>query len=119
MALLKKENRDALFKPDYPIYTKIGDNGPVKYGLESKVKNSLIADGCIIEGTVENSILFRGVKVGKGSVVKDCVLMQGTSIDANCSLTAVITDKNVETANGRVLTGSESYPLYIGKNAKI
>lgn len=119
MALLDSENRNALFQPNAPIYTKIGDNAPVKYGLESKVGNSLIADGCVIEGTVENSILFRGVKVGKGSIVKDCVLMQGTTIGENCSLTAVITDKNVEATEGRVLTGSESYPLYIGKNAKI
>jgi glucose-1-phosphate adenylyltransferase len=119
MALLEANNRNALFKPGSPIYTKIGDNGPVKYGLESKVSNSLIADGCIIEGTVENSILFRGVKVEKGSTVKNCILMQGTTIGAGCSLTSVITDKNVEIQDGRVLTGSESYPLYIGKNAKI
>lgn len=119
LALLKPENRNALFKPDYPIYTKTGDKGPVKYGLESKVSNALIADGCVIEGTVENSVLFRGVKVGKGSVVRNCVLMQGTEIGCNCSLTSVITDKNVETEDGRVLTGSESYPVYIGKNAKL
>jgi len=119
MALLNPENRTALFKADSPIYTKTRDNGPVKYGLESKVSNSLIADGCIIEGTVENSILFRGVKVGKGSVVKNCVLMQSTTIGSDCSLTSVITDKNVTTEDGRALTGSESYPVYIGKNAKL
>ncbi len=119
LALLKPENRNELFKSGAPIYTKIGDNGPVKYGLESKVSNSLIADGCIIEGTVENSILFRGVKVAKGSVVKNCILMQNTNIGADCSLTAVITDKNVTTEDGRVLTGSDSYPVYISKNAKL
>lgn len=119
MALLDADNRNALFKPDAPIYTKIGDNGPVKYGLEAKTKNSLIADGCIIEGTVENCILFRGVKIGKGSVVKNCVLQQGTKIGKSSSLTSVITDKNVEIVDGRVLTGSETYPIYIGKNAKL
>lgn len=119
LALLKKENRDALFQTNSPIYTKIGDNGPVKYGLDSKVSNSLIADGCIIEGTVENSILFRGVKVGKGAIVKNCILMQATEVGAGCSLTSVIADKNVELAEGRVLTGSDSYPVYIGKNAKL
>ncbi len=119
MALLNADNRNALFKPDAPIYTKIGDNGPVKYGLEAKTKNSLIADGCIIEGTVENCILFRGVKIGKGSVVKNCVLQQGTKIGKGSSLTSVITDKNVEIVDGRVLTGSETYPIYIGKNAKL
>ena len=119
LALLNPENRNQLFKSGAPIYTKIGDNGPVKYGLEAKASNSLIADGCIIEGTVENSILFRGDKVGKGSVVKNCILMQNTNIGADCSLTSVITDKNVTTEDGRVLTGSESYPVYISKNAKL
>ena len=108
-----------MFKKNAPIYTKIGDNGPVKYGLESKVSNSLIADGCIIEGTVENCVLFRGVKVNKGSVVKNCILMQSTEIGAGCQLTSVIADKNVTVEEGRVLTGSDSYPVYIGKNAKL
>ncbi len=119
MALLDVQNRNALFKSNAPIYTKIGDNGPVKYGLDAVAKNSLIADGCIIEGTVENCILFRGVKVGKGSVVKNCVLMQGTEVHNQCSLNSVITDKNVEISDERVLTGSETYPLYINKNAKL
>lgn len=119
LALLDAKNRDALFLPNAPIYTKIGDNGPVKYGLDAKVKNCLIADGCIIEGTVENCVLFRGVKIGKGSVVKNCVLQQGTKIGKKCELTSVITDKNVEIVGDRVLTGSESYPIYIGKNAKL
>ncbi len=119
LALLDSKNRAALFQPNAPIYTKIGDNGPAKYGLDAKVKNSLIADGCIIEGTVENCVLFRGVKVGKGSVVKNCVLQQGTKIGNGCALNSVITDKNVEVVDGRVLTGSETYPIYIGKNAKL
>lgn len=119
MMLLDNEKRNKLFMPNMPVYTKIGDNGPVKYGLESNVKNSLIADGCVIEGTVENSILFRGVKVGKGTVVKNCVLFQGTKIGSNCNISSVITDKNVEISDDKVLTGSESYPLYIGKEGKI
>ena len=117
--LLETEKRNALFVKNMPIYTKIGDNGPVKYGLDSSIKNSLIADGCVIEGTVENSILFRGVKVGKGTVVKNCVLLQGTKVGSNCSISYVITDKNVEVSNDKVLTGSETYPLYIGKEGKI
>lgn len=88
--LLETEKRNALFVKNMPIYTKIGDNGPVKYGLDSSIKNSLIADGCVIEGTVENSILFRGVKVGKGTVVKNCVLLQGTKLGSNCSISYVI-----------------------------
>lgn len=117
--LLETDKRNALFSKDFPIYTKIGDNGPAKYGLESNIKNSLIADGCIIEGTVENSILFRGVKVGKGAVVKNCVLLQGTKIGNKSDITSIITDKNVEISDEKVLTGSETYPLYIGKNGRI
>lgn len=117
--LLDTKKRNALFKKEMPIYTKIGDNGPVKYGLESNIKDSLIADGCVIEGTVENSMLFRGVKVGKGTVVKNSVLLQGTKIGNNASVTSIITDKNVEISDEKVLTGSETYPLYIGKNGKI
>ncbi len=119
MALLNLENRANLFRNEMPVYTKIRDNGPVKYGIGSKTKNSLIADGCIIDGTVENSVLFRGVKVGKGAVVKNCILMQDTVIGNNCEVEAVITDKRAEITEGRSLTGSESYPLYVGKKAKI
>lgn len=117
--LLDAEKRNALFKIDMPVYTKVGDNGPAKYGLESKIKNSLIADGCVIEGTVENSVIFRGVKIGKDTVVRDSVIMQGTKIGSGCNISSVITDKNVEISDEKSLTGSETYPLYIGKNGKI
>ena len=117
--LLDSEKRNALFKNNMPVYTKVGDNGPAKYGLESNIKNSLIADGCVIEGTVENSVIFRGVKIGKDTVVKDSVIMQGTVIGNNCSVTSIITDKNVEISDEKVLTGSETYPVYITKNGKI
>ncbi len=119
LALLEKENRDRLFLEDAPIYTKIADNGPARYGLDASVKNSLIADGCIIEGTVENSVIFRGVHVARGSVVKNCVLQQGTKVGSGCSMSYVITDKNVEVSDGHVVNGSESYPMYVKKNAKL
>lgn len=119
MALLDTENRDALFIKSAPIYTKIRDNGPVKFGLESDIKNSLIADGCIIEGTVENCVLCRGAKIGKDAFVKNCVIMQDTVIGDKCSIHSVITDKNVEIGEEKIMTGSASYPLYIGKNAVI
>lgn len=111
--------RKSLFDAESPIYTKTGDNAPVKYGLETVVKNSTIADGCMIEGTVENCVLFRGVKIGKGAVVKNCVLMQGTVVGERCSLESVVTDKEVEISEEKVLTGSPEYPLYLGKKAKI
>lgn len=119
MMLLDADKRTGLFKNNMPVFTKVGDNGPARYGLESNIKNSLIADGCVIEGTVENSVLFRGVKIGKDTVVKDSVIMQGTVIGNDCSITSVITDKCVEISDSKVLTGSATYPVYINKNGKI
>lgn len=119
LMLQECEVRKSLFDPNMPIYTKTGDNPSVKYGLETSVVNSTVADGCCIEGTVENCVLFRGVKIGKGAVVKNCVLMQGTVVGENCQLDGVVADKNVEISADRVLTGSEEFPLYLGKKAKI
>ena len=119
LLLQEADVRKSLFNPEAPIYTKTGDNASVKYGLETSAKNSTIADGCTIEGTVENCVLFRGVKIGKGAVVKNCVLMQGTVVGENCQLECVVADKNVEISADRVLTGSEEFPLYLGKKAKI
>ena len=118
MALLDKENRDALYR-SHAVYTKVKDDVPAIYGLGSDVKNSLVADGCVIEGTVENSILFRGVHVGKGAVVKNCVLMQNNYIGDDVKLNCVVTDKNVVIKPGKVLSGDEKFPVYIGKGIVI
>lgn len=119
MALLEPENARKLFVPKRSIYTKVSDNAPVKYDLDSKVSNSLIADGCIIEGEVENSVLFRGVKVGKGAKVKNSILMQGTVVGDNAELSYLITDKNVSICENHILTSSPQYPMYVGKGASV
>lgn len=119
MALLEPENARKLFVPKRSIYTKVSDNAPVKYDLDSKVSNSLIADGCIIEGEVENSVLFRGVKVGQGAKVKNCILMQGTVVGDNAELNYLITDKNVSICENHILTSSPQYPMYVGKGASV
>ena len=119
MALLEPENARKLFVPKRSIYTKVSDNAPVKDDLDSKVSNSLIADGCIIEGEVENSVLFRGVKVGKGAKVKNCILMQGTVVGDNAELSYLITDKNVSICENHILISSPQYPMYVGKGASV
>ena len=86
MSLLEKENRKKLFSS--PISTKERDDMPTLYGPESATKNSLVADGCIIDGQVENCIIFKGVKVEKGAVVKNSILMQDTVIGEMQKLTA-------------------------------
>lgn len=115
MELLNMKNCDDLFNTDRPIYTKVRDDMPAIYGIGSDVKNSLVADGCMIEGTVENSILFRGVRVEKGAVVKNSIIMQDGFIAQNASLNCVVADKSVVITPNKTLSGAENYPVYIGK----
>ena len=114
MRLLKEENINALFSGNQ-IYTKIRDDNPTRYINGAKAKNVMVADGCVIEGEVENSVLFRGVKIGKGAKVKNCVLMQDTVIEDNASVEYVITDKNVTISEGKSLTGNDTFQVYVAK----
>ncbi len=116
MDLLSSSARDSLFNvKNRPVYTKIRNSSPTVYEEGSNVRNSLIADGCIIHGTVENSILFRGVKVGKNTVIRNSIIMQDTLIGENADLNCVITDKDVVIRDGRVLSGHETRPFFIDK----
>lgn len=118
LALLNKENRQEIFG-DRSVFTKIRDSAPTKYGNTSIVKNSMIADGCIIEGEVENSIIFRNVKVGRGTIVKNSIIMQNTVIGENCTINCIITDKNVTITDRKTLSGSDNHPFYISKGIMI
>ena len=120
MELLKSDVRDGLLNVENrPVYTKLRNSAPTVYAEGSKVVNSCIADGCVIEGTVENSIIFRGVKVGKGTVVKNSVLLQDTVTGKNVSLNCVVTDKNAVIRDGRTLSGHETMPFFIHKGAMV
>lgn len=119
MSLLEPENCKKLFKSEAPIYTKVRDDMPAIYGLGSRVKNSLLADGCKVDGEVENCILFRGVNIGKGARVSNSIIMQGSVIEENVSLDCVIADKNVTVSKGKSLSGVKNYPVYIGKGIVI
>ena len=112
MKLLDDENLDALFG-NAPIYTKIRDDNPTRYIGKAKVKNSMVADGCVIEGEVENCILFRGVKIGKGAVVKNSIIMQDSTIMGNVELDYVITDKEVTISSGKEVKGSDTFPIFV------
>lgn len=120
MKLLDADARNGLYGiKDRPVLTKVRNSPPTKYTSDAKVSNSLIADGCIIEGKVENSILFRGVKVGKGTIVRNSILMQDTYVGEEAALNCVISDKNVIIKDGRVLSGHETMPFFIGKGIMI
>ncbi len=119
MDLLDSSIRTDLFRPDRPVRTKDQSNPSTYYGECSRSHNSLVADGCMIEGEVENSILFRGVKVAKGARVSNCILMQSTTVQKDAILKYVITDKNVTIQPGRMLMGHSNYPIAVEKNANI
>ncbi len=116
MALLDKEVRKELFNKERPILTKTRDDMPTRYGIQADVKNSLIGDGCIIEGTVKNSILFRGVKVAKGAVVENCILMQETVVENDAVLDNVIADKNSVISEKMVLKGTTEHHCFVRKS---
>jgi glucose-1-phosphate adenylyltransferase len=98
-----------------PIYTKIRNSAPTRYIGDATVRNSLIADGCVIEGRVENSILFRGVRIGKNTTVKNSILFQDTYTGENVSLNCVLTDKDVVIRDNVNLSGHTSMPIYVAK----
>ncbi len=119
MSLLDKGNKNKLFVPERPIYTKERDDMPTIYGTEAKIKNSLIADGCQIKGEVENCIIFKGVKVEADTVVKNSILMQDTVIGEGTKINYIIADKNVNIKSGVELSGAANYPVSLSKDTRI
>jgi len=119
MELLNPKVRQELLMDRRKIYTKVKDEPPAKYNEEANVHNSIVADGCIIEGTVENSILFRGVRVMKGVVIKNSLILQGTTVERNAHLNYCILDKGVTITEGKTLNGDVEWPLIVGKNVKV
>ena len=113
-------SRDSLLnKKSAPIYTRVHNSAPVVYKSGAKVENSMIADDCVIEGTVINSVLFRGVKVEKGAVVKNSVLFSGTTVAKNATVNCIVTDKDVYVSSNVTLSGNENMPFYVQKGRKV
>ncbi|HOA55420.1 MAG: glucose-1-phosphate adenylyltransferase subunit GlgD [Clostridiaceae bacterium] len=113
------EIREELFVRNGKIYTKVKDEAPAKYNEEAEVTNSIVADGCFIEGTVENSVLFRGVTIAKGAVVRNSIVMQGSVIEQDAVLECGILDKNVVLTRGKYLKGDSDYPVVVSKNSVV
>ena len=118
MKLLDPENFKALFD-DFNVYTTVRDDNPARYCSGSKVSNSLVADGCVIEGEVDNCVLFRGVHVGKGTRIKNCIVMQDTDIAGNCEIEYTIMDKEVSVASGKSIKGEKTFPVFVPAFKKI
>ncbi len=116
--LLNKDIRKEIFGAR-DVYTKINDSAPAKFTDTAKVKNSLISDGCFIEGTVENCILFRGVKIGKGSIIRNCIIFSENIIGENCNLQYVVSDKECFISDNRTLAGCGLQPYFINKGTRM
>ncbi len=119
MMLLDSANRNSLFNKNRPVYTKVRDDMPALYAIDSSVTNSLVSDGCDIKGEVDGSVLGRSVKVEKGAVVKNCVIMQDCFIGAGAHIENVILDKAVVIKPGKTLVGADDFPIYVGKRIVI
>ena len=117
--MLNPKNKKSLFNPARPVYTKTHDCMPTRYGLKAEVKNSLIADGCVIEGNVENCVIFRNVRVEEGATVKDSILMQGAVVKEGATLSRVIMDKQSLIENDKKLVAKENEILFVGKGEKV
>ncbi len=113
LSLINKEVRKDLFGGNHPIYTKVRDRVPTFYGENCSVENCSVADGCMLGGTVRNSVLFRQVTVYPGASVENCVIMNDTVVNEGCQLRYVILDKDVVVRPGTQLIGTPSNPVII------
>lgn len=102
-----------------PIFTRVHNSAPVVYKSGAKIENSLIADDCVIEGTVINSVISRGVHVEKGAVVRNSILFQGTEVKKNAELNCIVTDKKVVINEGVKLSGNENMPFFVEKERRV
>jgi glucose-1-phosphate adenylyltransferase len=119
LATNEKARESLLGKKEAPIFTRVHNSAPTKHTSTAKVENSLIADECVIEGTVINSVIFRDVKIEKGAVVKNCVLFHGSHVGKNANLNCIVADKDVYVTDGVNLSGNDNLPFYIQKGRKI
>ena len=121
MELVKNEkSRTSLLnEKSRPIFTRVHNSAPVVYANTAKVENSLIADDCVIEGTVINSVISRGVHVAKGAVVKNSILFQRTRVEKNAELNCIVTDKRVTITENVKLSGNENMPFFIQKGRTV
>lgn len=119
LALLDAEIRNSLFHGEVPIYTKVRDEVPTRYGKNAEIANCAVADGCRLDGKLENTVVFREVKVEAGAEVQDSVVMQGCVVEAGASIRYTILDKDVTVRSGTKLLGSPDHPLVIRKGVTV
>ncbi|MBC9824271.1 glucose-1-phosphate adenylyltransferase subunit GlgD [Carnobacterium inhibens] len=119
MDLLDEDNYNALFYRSQPVITKVKNGAPTYYSKEANISNSQFASDCVINGTVEDSVVFRKVVIEKNAVIKRSLIMQGSKVAAGAELDYVILDKGVKIGPGVKLSGTKDEPLVIEKGREI
>jgi glucose-1-phosphate adenylyltransferase len=119
MELRDRSVANGLFKPDWPIYTQTNDSAPTKYTGDASVKGSVIANGCVIDGTVEGSIIGRNVTIQKGAIVRDSIVLPGAYIGEDAKLDHVVVDKYAIIHHVKALTGTDEEPVYVKRRDRI
>ena len=119
LATNDEARKSLLWKKESPVFTRVHNSAPVVYKDGAVVENAMIADECVIKGTVKNSVLFRGVHVAEGAVVENSVLFSGTYVGHDAKLNCIVTDKDVHISDGVNLSGNENMPFYVQKNRRV
>ncbi len=119
LALNNKAVRDDLFHYNHPVFTRVRDRVPTYYGEDCEVDNCIVADGCMLEGEVKNSVLFRQVTVCPGAEVENCVVMNDTVIGEGAELKNVILDKDVTVRPGAKLIGTANNPIIVRRGETV
>ncbi|TDM07319.1 glucose-1-phosphate adenylyltransferase subunit GlgD [Macrococcus lamae] len=119
MSILDPVVYKEIFMKNQRIRTKTSSQPPAKYLNDCVVKNSTVANGCVIEGDVENSIIYRGVKIAKGAVVKNSIIMTNCTIGEGVIIENVILDKDVTVNAHQRLIGSTDKPYVVAKRQTI
>jgi glucose-1-phosphate adenylyltransferase len=119
LALLDKEVRADIFGGAHPVWTKVRDRVPCYYGENVKMENVLIADGGIIEGEVEDSVLFRQVTVEEGAEVENCIIFNDCVIGAGAEVKYAILDKEVTVTPGAKLCGTKEHIIIVKKGETV
>ncbi len=116
MSLIDFKTARNLFDENWPIYTRTNDSCPTQYFETSEVKNSVVSNGCIIEGTVENSIIGRGCTIQPGAVVKNSVILPGAVIGKGVHVDNYVVDKNAKLIHAKEIIADPGHPGYIRRD---
>ena len=119
LSLLNKDVRADIFGGAHPVWTKVRDRVPCYYGENVKMENVLVADGCMLEGEVEDSVLFRQVTVEEDAEVENCIIMNDCSIGKGAKVKYAILDKDVIVTEGAELCGTKDHIIVVKKGERV